>query len=51
MKQVPIGSQDWVTTDLKVQVSDPTREREGTGTVGANVRWDINLTGVIDLVR
>lgn len=51
VKQVPIGSQDWVTTDLKVQVSDPIRESEGTSTVGANVRWDINLTGVLDLVR
>jgi len=51
VKFSPIQNQFWTTTDLKFQQSSPTVEKEGAGTVGANVRWDIILTGVITPIR
>ena len=47
----PIQSQFWSTTDLKFQQSKPEVETEGAGTVGANVRWNITLSGVIDPIK
>lgn len=51
VKFSPIQNQFWTTTDLKFQQSSPTVEKEGAGTVGANVRWDIKLSGVITPIR
>jgi len=47
----PIQNQFWTTTDLKFQQSRPSVDDEGAQNVGANVRWDITLSGVISPVR
>jgi hypothetical protein len=51
VKFSPIQSQFWTTTDLKFQQSDPGRDAEGAAAIGANVRWDVTLSGVINPIK
>jgi hypothetical protein len=51
VKFTPIQSQFWTTTDLKLQQGEPSRDAEGASAIGANVRWDITLSGVISPIE
>jgi len=51
VKFTPIQSQFWTTTDLKLQQGEPSRDVEGASAIGANVRWDITLSGVISPIE
>jgi hypothetical protein len=51
VKFSPIQSQFWTSTDLKFQQSEPNRDSEGANAIGANVRWDVTLSGVISPIE